>query len=72
MAEQHRLLEEVLFAAEVAHREELKIQRLELEQKIQGIHQQFFRGGNLAELLSRLSSITDVVNISLNRWLYSI
>lgn len=45
MAEQHRLLEEVLFAAEVAHREELKIQRLELEQKIQGIHQQFFRGG---------------------------
>lgn len=43
MAEQHRLLEEVLFAAEVAHREELKIQRLELEQKIQVIHQQFFR-----------------------------
>ncbi|EGA8118234.1 hypothetical protein H6E30_002279 [Salmonella enterica] len=51
MAEQHRLLEEVLFAAEVAHREELKIQRLELEQKIQGIHQQFFRGGELSRII---------------------
>lgn len=50
LAEQQRLLEEALFAAEGAHREELERQRLELEQKIQDVHQQYERAKSMAQL----------------------
>lgn len=48
--EQQRLLEEALLAAEGAHREELERQRLELEQKIQNVHQQYERAKSMAQL----------------------
>jgi hypothetical protein len=50
LAEQQRLLEEALLAAEGAHREELERQRLELEQKIQDVHQQYERAKSMAQL----------------------
>lgn len=50
LAEQQRLLEEALLAAEGAHREELQRQRLELEQKIQDVHQQYERAKSMAQL----------------------
>lgn len=50
LAEQKRLLEEALLAAEGAHREELERQRLELEQKIQDVHQQYERAKSMAQL----------------------
>ncbi|MCW4821484.1 GIY-YIG nuclease family protein [Enterobacter chengduensis] len=50
LAEQQRLLEEALLAAEGAHREELERQRLELEQKIRDVHQQYERAKSMAQL----------------------
>lgn len=50
LAEQQRLLEEALLAAEGTHREELERQRLELEQKIQDVHQQYERAKSMAQL----------------------
>lgn len=50
LAEQQRLLEEALLAAKGAHREELERQRLELEQKIQDVHQQYERAKSMAQL----------------------
>lgn len=50
LAEQQRLLEEALLAAEGAHREELERQRLDLEQKIQEVHQQYERAKSMAQL----------------------
>lgn len=50
LAEQQRLLEEALLAAEGAHREELERQRLELEQKIKDVHQQYERAKSMAQL----------------------
>lgn len=50
LAEQQRLLEEALLAAEGAHREALERQRLELEQKIQDVHQQYERAKSMAQL----------------------
>lgn len=50
LAAQQRLLEEALLAAEGAHREELERQRLELEQKIQDVHQQYERAKSMAQL----------------------
>lgn len=47
LAEQQHLLEEALLAAEGAHREELERQRLELEQKIQDVHQQYERAKSI-------------------------
>nr|WP_244462033.1 hypothetical protein [Escherichia coli] len=41
LAEQQKLIEEALRAAEGAHREELEKQRLALEQKIQEVHAQY-------------------------------
>ena len=48
LAEQQRLLEEALLAAEGAYREELERQRLELEQKIQDVHQQYERAKSMS------------------------
>lgn len=50
LTEQQRLLEEALLAAEGAHREELERQRLELEQRIQDVHQQYERAKSMAQL----------------------
>ncbi len=50
LAEQQRVLEEALLAAEGAHKEELERQRLELEQKIQDVHQQYERAKSMAQL----------------------
>ncbi|MEZ0533699.1 GIY-YIG nuclease family protein [Enterobacter sp. KB-221C9] len=50
LAEQQRLLEEALLAAEGAHREELERQRLELEQKMQDVHQRYERAKSMAQL----------------------
>jgi T5orf172 domain. len=50
LAEQQLLLEEALLAAEGTHREELERQRLELEQKIQDVHQQYERAKSMAQL----------------------
>lgn len=50
LAEQQRLLEEALLAAKGAHREELERQRMELEQKIQEVHQQYERAKSMAQL----------------------
>ena len=69
LAEQQRLLEEALLAAEGAHREELERQRLELEQKIQDVHQQYERAKSMAQLtkqghvyvISNIGSFGDIV-----------
>ncbi|HCH38290.1 MAG TPA: chromosome partitioning protein ParA [Enterobacter sp.] len=50
LAEQQRLLEEALLVAEGNHKEELERQRLELEQKIQEVHQQYERAKSMAQL----------------------
>ncbi|EOT3396417.1 GIY-YIG nuclease family protein [Escherichia coli] len=50
LAEQQKLIEEALRAAEGAHREELEKQRLELEQKIQEAHAQYERAKSMAQL----------------------
>lgn len=50
LAEQQRVLEEALLAAEGTYREELERQRLELEQKIQDVHQQYERAKSMAQL----------------------
>lgn len=50
LVEQQLLLEEALLAAEGTHREELERQRLELEQKIQDVHQQYERAKSMAQL----------------------
>ncbi|VEA64714.1 T5orf172 domain [Serratia plymuthica] len=50
LAEQQRVLEEALLAAEGTHKEELERQRLELEQKIQEVHQQYERAKSMAQL----------------------
>ncbi|CZU84611.1 GIY-YIG nuclease family protein [Enterobacter cloacae] len=50
LAEQQRLLEEALLAAEGVHREELERQRLELEQKMQDVHQRYERAKSMAQL----------------------
>ncbi|WP_449543736.1 GIY-YIG nuclease family protein [Enterobacter ludwigii] len=50
LAEQQRMLEEALLAAEGTYREELERQRLELEQKIQDVHQQYERAKSMAQL----------------------
>lgn len=50
LTEQQRLLEEALLAAEGAHREKLERQRLELEQRIQDVHQQYERAKSMAQL----------------------
>lgn len=50
LAEQQRVLEEALLAAEGTYKEELERQRLELEQKIQDVHQQYERAKSMAQL----------------------
>ncbi|CAI1099740.1 GIY-YIG nuclease family protein [Serratia proteamaculans] len=50
LAEQQKVLEEALLAAEGAYKEELERQRLELEQKIQEVHQQYERAKSMAQL----------------------
>lgn len=50
LTEQQRLLEEALLAAEGAHKEALERQRLELEQKILDVHQQYERAKSMAQL----------------------
>ncbi|RJF58203.1 GIY-YIG nuclease family protein [Serratia inhibens] len=50
LAEQQRVLEEALLAAEGTYKEELERQRLELEQKIQEVHQQYERAKSMAQL----------------------
>ncbi|EPN2807507.1 GIY-YIG nuclease family protein [Serratia marcescens] len=50
LAEQQRVLEEALLAAEGTYKEELERQRLELEQKIQQVHQQYERAKSMAQL----------------------
>ncbi len=50
LAEQQKLIEEALRAAEGAHREELEKQRLALEQKIQEAHAQYERAKSMAQL----------------------
>lgn len=50
LTEQQRVLEEALLAAEGTYREELERQRLELEQKIQDVHQQYERAKSMAQL----------------------
>lgn len=50
LAKQQRLLEDALLAAEGTHREELERQRLELEQKILDVHQQYERAKSMAQL----------------------
>ncbi|EEW0712349.1 Chromosome segregation ATPase from phage origin, putative coiled-coil [Escherichia coli] len=50
IAEQQKLIEEALRAAEGAHREELEKQRLALEQKIQEVHAQYERAKSMAQL----------------------
>lgn len=50
LAEQQKLIEEALRAAEGAHREELEKQRLALEQKIQEVHAQYERAKSMAQL----------------------
>jgi hypothetical protein len=50
LTEQQRVLEETLLAAEGTYKEELERQRLELEQKIQEVHQQYERAKSMAQL----------------------
>lgn len=50
LAEQQRMLEEALLAAEGTYKEELERQRLELEQKIKDVHQQYERAKSMAQL----------------------
>ncbi|EGI12789.1 hypothetical bacteriophage P27-like protein [Escherichia coli M605] len=50
LAEQQKLIEEALRAAEGAHREELEKQRLALEQKIQEAHAQYECAKSMAQL----------------------
>ncbi|HDS5593097.1 TPA: GIY-YIG nuclease family protein [Enterobacter hormaechei subsp. xiangfangensis] len=50
LAEQQRVLEEALQAAEGAYKEELERQRLELEDQIQAVHQQYERAKSMAQL----------------------
>lgn len=50
LAEQQRVLEEALLAAEGTYKEELERQRLELEQKIKDVHQQYERAKSMAQL----------------------
>lgn len=50
LAEQQKLIEEALRAAEGAHREALEKQRLALEQKIQEVHAQYERAKSMAQL----------------------
>ncbi len=50
LAEQQRQINEALLAAEGSHKEELERQRLELEQKILDVHQQYERAKSMAQL----------------------
>ncbi|HFS3781240.1 TPA: GIY-YIG nuclease family protein [Escherichia coli] len=54
LAEQQKLIEEALRAAEGAHREELEKQRLALEQKIQEAHAQYERAKSMAQLTKQV------------------
>ncbi|WP_336220672.1 GIY-YIG nuclease family protein [Citrobacter amalonaticus] len=50
LEEQQRVLEEALLAAEGAHKTELERQRVELEQQIAAVHQQYERAKSMAQL----------------------